>query len=613
MRHVGAVVCVCAGVNAQPYDKLVTQWSRHFSSTSDRYAYSVAQLQAGGYVIAGSQARDSNGLDVFIARLDSAGILKSMKTYDGVDDDEAHAVIQTRDGGFAVAGYSRSNERGDADIMLLKVDAGLNLQYRRLFGGSQDDMAVAIAQLPDGGYALAGFTGVSPENRDDAFIRTDAYGNVMWQKSFWASPGNDEITAVALTADGGAVIAGYSDGVGATARACLTKVNSSAIPQWTYYHDAGEGAASRAYSVVVEGTSYRVTGGMNPGPNGGWDAMTFAVNASGALMAPASVRGGRCNDINYEIVKARDGKLYTAGYTESWGPSNARAFLEALSPALTSLYVTSLQGEIFPQGSHIAPTSDSGLVVVFNTLPDAGDREVVVRKYGYGNQAVSGVSYVYQQWFTCLESLESAGFSWPGPGTTSWKYDEEAQAMVTAAQRGYSLGQLPCIYTPVFNAERCTAIVVVEWKVKLPSPSWLQWRAMNRLAVSLCSEAGVPLYTLVWRPNRAQHGLASHDLILLLGGEDDNQHVAAARTKTTTPVGPDAKWLQFRMELHPDGAIKVLYDPRDGKGLRTFLSAHSTTHNRFERLLFVARNAAVLSSVNYTTLVDDIDIRTARR
>ena len=81
--------------------------------------------------------------------------------------------------------------------------------WTRTFGGSSADGAQAMQQTSDGGFILAGYTFSFGSSYANAYlVRTDAAGNLVWSNAYGGA-GWEYLFAVAETADGGFVAAGY--------------------------------------------------------------------------------------------------------------------------------------------------------------------------------------------------------------------------------------------------------------------------------------------------------------------------------------------------------------------------------------------------------------------
>ena len=80
------------------------------------------------------------------------------QTYGGTNHDYASALVQTVDGGFALAGHTYSFGVDLSDMWLVKTDANGIVQWNQTYGGTEYDSASALVQTTDGGFALAGYT-----------------------------------------------------------------------------------------------------------------------------------------------------------------------------------------------------------------------------------------------------------------------------------------------------------------------------------------------------------------------------------------------------------------------------------------------------------------------
>jgi len=99
------------------------------------------------------------------------------QTYGGADADGALSLTQTADGGYCLAGYTRSFGAGEEDFWLVKVDSSGNMQWNRTYGGTESEYAFSVITTSDGGYTIAGYTySVGAENSDAWLIKTDEQG-----------------------------------------------------------------------------------------------------------------------------------------------------------------------------------------------------------------------------------------------------------------------------------------------------------------------------------------------------------------------------------------------------------------------------------------------------
>jgi hypothetical protein len=134
------------------------------------------------------------------------------KTYGGKHSESAYAMVETSDGGFAIAGWF--THFIFVDSWLVKTDAYGNMLWNRTYIGFG---AYALIETSDGGFALTG-TG-------SRLVKTDAYGNVEWNCTY----GKAEYCALAETSDGGFAIAGTTES-GVALDFCLVKTEPAISP-----------------------------------------------------------------------------------------------------------------------------------------------------------------------------------------------------------------------------------------------------------------------------------------------------------------------------------------------------------------------------------------------
>ncbi|MFZ8826272.1 MAG: T9SS type A sorting domain-containing protein [Candidatus Caldipriscus sp.] len=179
------------------------------------------------------------------------------RTYGGTNGEWANSVQQTSDGGYIVAGITTSFGSGSGDAFLVKTDAYGNVQWAKTYGVSLEEFT-SVQQTSDGGYIAAGqiyFCGMGLP--DILLIKTDANGNVIWAKVY-CGPFNfgDVANSVQQTSDGGYILTGITNSytyIGTLDSAFLIKTDANGNIQWAKtYHLLLHG---RTWSYSVQQTS----------------------------------------------------------------------------------------------------------------------------------------------------------------------------------------------------------------------------------------------------------------------------------------------------------------------------------------------------------------------
>jgi hypothetical protein len=191
------------------------QWAKTIGGSNSDYAWSITQSSDGGYVVAGRTSSFGAGdWDIYVVKLDSSGNVQWTKTIGGSGLDEANSIIQSSDGGYVIAGGTGSFGAGGSDFYVVKLDGLGNVIWTKTIGGIFGDGANSIIQSSDGGYAVAGETWSFGAGYPDFYVvKLDSSGNVQWTKTIG---GRYEDTALSIiqSSDGGYVVAGKTRSFG---------------------------------------------------------------------------------------------------------------------------------------------------------------------------------------------------------------------------------------------------------------------------------------------------------------------------------------------------------------------------------------------------------------
>jgi len=194
-----------------------TEWTQTYGGTGNDVAWAVVQTSDGGYAIAGYTNSYGAGTrttsNFWLVRTNSTGNMLWSRIYGGASADYAYSVVQTGDGEYALAGYTDSYG-ADGDSWLVKTDSTGNMLWNKTYGGAVWDYAQSVVQTGDGGYALAGYTTSYGSGWQFFLVKTDFAGAMQWNKTYG---GTDTEAAYSLvqTGDGGYALAGYTLSYGA--------------------------------------------------------------------------------------------------------------------------------------------------------------------------------------------------------------------------------------------------------------------------------------------------------------------------------------------------------------------------------------------------------------
>jgi pimeloyl-ACP methyl ester carboxylesterase len=290
------------------------QWNKTYGGALDDSGLGMCSTSDGGYALCGStRSFGAGGVDFWLIKTGADGRAYWAKTYGGIGNDAAQGVVQTPDGGYALAGVTDSFGAGHGDVWLVKTDASGNMQWSKTYGGAADENCYYLVQAIGGGYAIAGFTNSSGAGAFDMWlVKTDSNGNMQWNKTYGGA--NDDRAFTLLQAsDGGYALGGYTMSFGSY-KAYLVKTDASGNMLWnkTYSTSAIDVGI---YVIQTADGGYAIAGWnyMN-----GQDFILIKTDANGNMQWNKSFGGTKVENC-YSLLQASDGGYVLTGNTNSTG------------------------------------------------------------------------------------------------------------------------------------------------------------------------------------------------------------------------------------------------------------------------------------------------------
>jgi len=222
--------------------------------------------------------------DIWVLKLNSDGTISWQNRYGGNDYDSASCIQQTLDEGYIVAGDTWSSISGmtnDSDIVVMKLDSSGNVSWQKSYGDIDNDSVGCIRQTTDGGYILAGdsrsFGGIS----NIWVLKLNSNGTISWQKTYggmWSFG-----SSVQETTAEGYIVAGDTFSFGAGwFDSWVLKLNSDGTISWQKTYGGSDiewtnfMQETTDLNYIVAGTSYSFGAGES-------DSWVLKIDSNGDI------------------------------------------------------------------------------------------------------------------------------------------------------------------------------------------------------------------------------------------------------------------------------------------------------------------------------------------
>lgn len=254
---------------------------------------------------------------------------KIMWNYSG----QGNVINETEDGGYIIFG-TKWDEALNGEYLLFKVDSELNLVWQKTYGGSLYEEATNMISTPDGGFLLAGHSDSADGdisnnlgNRDLWLVKTDAQGNLEWEKNYGGS--NSEVYGKIFLAENGYLLISSSDssdgnvgGNNGSGDFWIVKISENGDIEWENHFGGSEyevpvsALATPSQEYIIAGYSNSTDGDIAD-PRGNFDFWIVKVNSSGELIWEKSL-GGSNVDKPMGIIRDHEDGYLVFGNSNSW-------------------------------------------------------------------------------------------------------------------------------------------------------------------------------------------------------------------------------------------------------------------------------------------------------
>ena len=290
------------------------------------------------------------------------------RTYRSAGDDYCFSLAQMADGGYALAGLARYHGQPDpGQVMLIRAGANGDSLWSREYGCDSADVCLSMQQTTDGGFVFAGYqTGADWTVYRMMMLRTDSNGDSLWSRTYLRGD-NAFGTSVRQTLDGGYILAGCWGSIVNdewTRDAWLVKTDANGDTLWTRsYGGAGEDEW-RCVRQVSDG-GYILAGYTSSYGQGGGDFWLMRTDANGDSLWSRAY-GTTGYDVCYALQEMSDGGYLLAGYT-ALAAGNEDFLVVRTSSNGDALWNRKFGGPASDECVAITQTSDGGCILAGHT------------------------------------------------------------------------------------------------------------------------------------------------------------------------------------------------------------------------------------------------------
>jgi hypothetical protein len=446
-------------------------WERIYSGGAQDEAKDVVLTPDGGYAMSGYY---SVGTSALMIKVDENGFQQWNKLIAppvGHSRISANALIATPDGGYMLAGYADSTVQSFKQSFLMKVDAEGAVIWRKKIRATNTDEFHELVRLQDGSLVMVGYATLPSGFENVRVVKTDADGNVIWDRQYGDAAVEERAFGVVLATNGDIVVAGFKKEA-PLPRKNIYVVRMSATTGdlvWEQEYSIASNVDDEAQAIIRTNDGHFVVAGYTQA-NIASNGLILKINENGSSIPFWFQTFANVEALN-DVTSTPTGHLLATGFKEIPGSMGALSdlFIVRTDANGSTIWATTAGKEGPDYGNAVLPTPDGGAVAVGATLPNLNtpaSYAYMVKTDGNGNlftNYIQGKIYVDDNNDCTVQSGESGLNNWlirvESPDFTRYVTSNDAGNYVIMVDTGiYKV----TVFTPNDSWEACDLNQTVE-------------------------------------------------------------------------------------------------------------------------------------------------------
>ncbi len=318
--------------------------------------------------------------DAWLIKTDSEGIELWNKTYGKIRDEYASTLFQTADNGYLMGGTAGFNVFSNKDLWLLKTDELGDMVWNYTYGSRSNNGLRTFYPTLDNGFVFAGYTYSSHAGQSDIrLIKIDSDGSMLWDRSYGGTA-DEEAYAIIQTTEGDFILTGFTNsyGIGKTdIWFVITDVNGN----MKQYHTFGGFGYDEASDLIqTSDGGFVLAGSTTSYGEGGTDILLLKIDSNGVLEWNHTY-GGPEYDGASALIQTLDGGFAFAGYTDSYGAGDSDMWIVKVDKEGQLEWYETFGGEKSEGASDLIQNANGDyLLVGYSSSYGAGGNDICLVK-----------------------------------------------------------------------------------------------------------------------------------------------------------------------------------------------------------------------------------------
>ena len=252
------------------------------------------------------------------------------RVLNGDSIDNSHSMFQSSNGDYYILSSTNSYGAGGMDIQVTKTDGLGDVDWSYTYGTGGTDIGYKIKPTSDGGAIIAGYSdGFSSYGEDGIILKINSSGTTQWVRAI-RTDSNERCLDVIQARNGIIYATGYVEIDSLEKNILVTRMSASGSVSWVKTYggigdDIGNALVEDNFQrIIIAGST--TNDSVTVGGNGDKDIQLLALNAGGTILQSKNY-GTASDDEATSIISTNANKFLVGGNTSGGSGSGQDVFI----------------------------------------------------------------------------------------------------------------------------------------------------------------------------------------------------------------------------------------------------------------------------------------------